>query len=76
MAQVTLYMDEETLARMKAAAHAAGVSMSSWLVGLVKERTRSEWPAEVVALAGAWPDAPDPEALRAPLAADVEREDW
>ena len=31
MAQVTLYMDDDTMARMRAAAEAAGLSMSAWL---------------------------------------------
>lgn len=72
--QVTLYMDEETLGRVRAAARAAGVSMSAWLTELVRNRTRTDWPAEVVALAGAWRDLPDAEEIRADLPADVRRE--
>ncbi len=73
MAQVTLYLDEETLGRMRRAAKAAGVSTSAWLSSLVKERTRREWPAEVAALAGAWPDLPDAESLRRGEGTDVRR---
>lgn len=75
MAQVTLYMDDDTVARMRAAAEQAGLSMSAWLARLVRERTRTEWPAEVATLVGAWADVPDAEELRAGSAADVPREE-
>ncbi|MBN2800515.1 MAG: CopG family transcriptional regulator [Deltaproteobacteria bacterium] len=75
MAQVTIYMDDETHLLMKEAARQSGLSMSAWLSRLVRERTRQTWPAEVAALAGAWQDLPTAEELRAPLAADVAREE-
>ncbi len=74
MPQVTLYLDDETQARMKAAAKAAGVSQSRWLAEVVRLKTASEWPAEVVELAGTWRDAPTAEALRRSKARDVRRE--
>jgi hypothetical protein len=74
MGQVTLYMDDDTLARMRGAAVASGLSMSAWLAQLVRERTRQEWPAEVAALAGAWTDLPSAEELRAGFGQDVPRE--
>ncbi len=75
MGQVTLYMDDDTLGRMRQAAEAAGLSMSAWLARLVRERTRDEWPADVVALAGAWPDLPTAEELRSGPS-DAAREPW
>lgn len=74
MGQVTLYMDDDTLGRMRAAAEAAGVSMSAWLAQLVRERTRTEWPREVAALAGAWRNMPSAEELRDDRPADIVRE--
>ena len=74
MAQVTLYMDDDTMAKMRAAAEAAGLSMSSWLAQLVRERTQSQWPPEVSALAGAWRDLPSAEAIRETQPVDVPRE--
>jgi hypothetical protein len=74
MGQVTLYMDEDTLGRMRAAAEAAGVSMSAWLAQLVRERTRTEWPRDVAALAGAWRSTPSAEELRGDEPADIARE--
>jgi hypothetical protein len=74
MAQVTLYLDDDTLRRMKAAAKSAGVSMSAWLSSLVQERVRQDWPAEVVELAGAWSEFPDAEEIRADFPDDLPRE--
>jgi len=74
MSQVTLYIDEETAERMRQAAQRDGVSQSQWVAGLIRERTRTDWPPEVRALAGAWADMPLPEEIRADAAGDVERE--
>ena len=64
MSQVTLYLDDETAARMKAAAEAEGISQSKWVVKLIHQRTTAEWPSSVASLAVAWGDLPDPESLR------------
>ena len=74
MAQVTLYMDDETLGRLREEADAAGLSMSAWLVDLVRVRTRTTWPAGVAALAGAWRDLPDSDELRCTQPGDAWRE--
>ncbi len=64
MAQITIYLDEETAAVMKAAVKEAGVSQSQWVSEAVRLRARREWPASVRALAGAWPDFPTAEEIR------------
>ena len=64
MAQVTIYLDADAERRVKAAARKAGVSVSRWVGELVENRTRTEWPAEVRELAGAWPDFPDLQDIR------------
>ena len=74
MPQVTLYIDGETGARMKAAAKAAGVSVSRWVADLIRARTQTEWPASVRKLAGAWPDFPSLRQLRSTKAPDAPRE--
>jgi hypothetical protein len=56
MPQVTLYLDEETETRMKAAAQAAGVSQSKWVAELIREKSATEWPASFARLIGAWAD--------------------
>jgi len=74
MAQVTLYLDEETNKRMRKAAKAAGLSQSRWLAELVRQETAGDWPAEVRELAGSWPDFPESEGLRRGSGRDVPRE--
>lgn len=74
MAQVTIYLDDAAERRVKSAAKKAGVSVSRWVAELVENRTRNEWPAEVLELAGAWPDFPDLEDLRALAGKDRRRE--
>lgn len=74
MAQITLYLDEDTARRMRQAAQEAGVSQSKWVADLIKTRINDEWPRSVIELAGAWPDFPDAEALRSSEISDVPRE--
>jgi hypothetical protein len=74
VAQITIYLDSAAERRVKAAARKAGVSVSRWVADLVENRTRTEWPAEVLELAGAWPDFPDLEELRAQTSEDQRRE--
>ena len=74
MAQVTLYLDEETVERVRRAARASGLSQSRWLADLVRERTARQWPDAVRELAGAWRDFPEAEELRRSGGRDVERE--
>jgi hypothetical protein len=56
MGQVTIYLDDETERKMKAAANAAGLSYSKWVARVVRDCTRNEWPEQMAALAGAWRD--------------------
>ncbi len=74
MAQVTIYTDDELLAAMKAAAATEGKSLSRWICELVRERAEDAWPEEVLRLAGADPDFPLSEELRADQPEDAPRE--
>lgn len=76
MPQVTLYLDEETETRMKAAAQAAGVSQSKWVAELIREKSATEWPASFARLIGAWAedDFPTLEKIRGPELPDSPRE--
>jgi hypothetical protein len=58
MPQVTLYIDEDTDAKARAAAESAGVSYSRWVSDLIRSRTRDEWPDSIRRLAGSVPDFP------------------
>ena len=73
MAQVTIYLDDAAEKCVKTAARKAGVSVSRWVADLVENRTRNEWPAEVLELAGAWPDFPDLKEIRPVAAKDRAR---
>ncbi|MBI3371797.1 MAG: CopG family transcriptional regulator [Betaproteobacteria bacterium] len=74
MGQVTIYLDEQTEKQARASARADGVSLSKWVAGRIDRRARSEWPAAVTALAGAWTDLPSAERIRRPGARDIARE--
>ena len=74
MAQITIYLDDDTTALVKVAVKDAGISQSQWVAEAVRRRVRTEWPASVVALAGAWPDFPTAEEIRKRRAADAPRE--
>jgi hypothetical protein len=74
LAQVTLYLDEETAERLKKAAKQAGLSRSRWLAMLVREKTATEWPQAVRDLAGAWADLESTRGLRRRAGRDVRRE--
>lgn len=74
MSQITLYVDEETERRMKEAARAAGMSISRWVVELIRARTTTDWPDSVRRLAGAWADLPEAELLRSTEGRDTPRE--
>lgn len=70
MGQVTIYLDEETQSLMKRAVRNAGVSQSRWIARVIREKIHGEWPADVAALAGAWPDALTAEEIRAAYSVD------
>ncbi len=74
MGQVTIYLDDETEGKARAAARVEGVPLSKWVAERIQRRTRREWPAPFRALAGAWPDLPSAEQMRKSKARDIARE--
>jgi hypothetical protein len=74
MPQLNLYVDEATHRRIKKSAKASGVSLSKWVAACVREKTASEWPAEVLALSGAWKDFQALEDIRKTRGKDLPRE--
>jgi hypothetical protein len=74
MAQVTLYLDKNTAARLAKAAKQAGLSRSAWLARLIQQRTATEWPSAVKELAGAWGDLETSKGLRRGTGRDAPRE--
>ncbi len=84
MSQVTIYMDDDAIARAKASAAAAKLSLSAWVSKLVKEQTPATdangYPIgffeEMHANAPLWKDFPLSEELRALAVPDLPRETW
>ncbi len=74
MSQITLYLEEETAQQLKTAAGAAGQSVSKWVADLIRQKIATEWPNNVIDLAGAWPDLQTAEQLRAAEPEDIPRE--
>jgi hypothetical protein len=73
MGQVTIYLDDETEDRARAAARSRGVSLSKWVAERVRHGALSEWPEHVRKLAGAWSDLPSTEQLRKLRGRDAKR---
>ncbi|MBP3980967.1 hypothetical protein J8G26_09520 [Acidovorax sp. JG5] len=84
MSQVTIYMDDDAMARAKAAAAAARLSLSAWITKLVKEQAAptdaNGYPlgffASIAENAPLWHDFPLSEELRAHEVPDLPRETW
>lgn len=74
MAQITLYIDDATQAKLREAAAQRKVSQSQFVADLIRRATDDAWPAAVLALAGSVPDFPLAEELRAGLLPDPERD--
>lgn len=74
MAQVTIYLDDDILARVRAATKTTGASQSQWIAEAIRRRVNTEWPASVLAMAGAWPDFPTAEEIRESQGDDLSRE--
>lgn len=67
MPQITLYLDDEAESLLRSCAQAAGLSNSRWVAELIRTHAHAEWPAAVLASAGAFPDFPLAESLRSAL---------
>ena len=55
--QISLYIDEETLEKIKAAAEREHTSISKWVAGRIRLQVEPEYPAGYEALFGAIKDA-------------------
>jgi hypothetical protein len=74
MPQVTIYLDDETEARLRRAAEEAGTSRSRWIAELIRQKTAAEWPESFRRLVGTWrDDFPEVAEIREGIGRDVER---
>ena len=76
MGQVTIYLDNSTETKMKEAAKSSHLSVSKWVARIIEEKIATEWPQDIVKLAGSWKDDfPTIEELRSNIGQDSPRED-
>jgi hypothetical protein len=76
MGQVTIYLDNETENKLKKAAKSSHLSVSKWVAGIIEEKIITEWPQDIVALAGSWKnDFPTIEEIRSAIGHDSHREE-
>ncbi len=76
MGQVTIYLDSKTEIKMKKAAKSSHLSVSKWVAKIIEEKITTEWPQDIVKLAGSWKnDFPAIEEIRANPGQDYPRED-
>ncbi|MCB2183542.1 MAG: CopG family transcriptional regulator [Desulfobulbaceae bacterium] len=74
MGQVTIYLDNETENKLKKAAQSSHLSVSKWVAGIIEEKIATEWPQDVVNLAGSWKDDfPTIEEIRSGVGQDSAR---
>jgi len=73
MAQVTIYLDEQTEKKMVNMVQKSGLSKSKWIAELIREKTATTWPETVIEAAGTWADFPTAEELRSGSGKDAER---
>ena len=64
MARITIYLDDATSEKLKSVAGSAGLSISSFVGDLIRNKFVLEWPASVAKLAGAWKDFPTLDEIR------------
>ena len=74
MSQVTIYLEAEIEKKMTSMVKKSGKSKSKWISDLIREKTASSWPENIVKLAGAWADMPTAEEIRKDMGQDVPRE--
>lgn len=74
MAQITIYLPDEVESKARGAAKAKGQSVSRWIADQVLRDLDDRWPQSVLNAAGAIPDFPSLEEIRAGYGQDVPRE--
>lgn len=74
MGQVTIYLDDTTEKKMLNMVEKSGISKSKWIAELIREKTTTTWPENVVRLAGAWKDLPTADEIRDKMGTDSIRE--
>lgn len=58
MSQITLYLDDATLALVDQAAKAHGLSKSKCVADIIRKYAAHQWPQDCLALTGSFADFP------------------
>ena len=74
MGQVTIYLDDDTEAKMVASAEAMQISKSKWIATVIQEKLHDQWPLEIREMAGSWETFPDLTDIRDQPSQDSQRE--
>jgi muconolactone delta-isomerase len=74
MAQITIYLPDDIENKARKAAKARETSVSRWIAERVVDALQEVWPKGVLDAAGALPDFPDVEEIRAGYGKDSTRE--
>jgi len=74
MGQVTIYLDKNTEKKMLNMVGKSGISKSKWIADLIRQKTATAWPEEIVRLSGAWKDTHTAEEIREEMGDDSIRE--
>ncbi len=75
MGQVTIYLNSKIENQMKSAAKTNHLSVSKWVAKIIKDKVSTEWPQDIVNLAGTWKnDFPTLEEIRSSQPIDSRRE--
>lgn len=75
MGQVTIYLENEIENKLKTAAKTSNLSVSKWIANIIRDKISTEWPEDVVKLAGSWKeDFPSLEEIRSTQGVDANRE--
>ena len=76
MAQITIYLDDDTERLVRRHVKSSHESTSKWVAEAIRRRAVSEWPADILSLFGSWKDEdfPDASELRKGYGADARRE--
>lgn len=65
MAQLALYIDDETVQQLDAQAREAGVSRSAWVREAIQARLKNRLPESFFEILGTWEDDRSPEEILA-----------
>jgi hypothetical protein len=74
MAHLTIYLPDDVERQVRKAAAASKTSVSKWVAERVGKSVETSWPAEFLALEGAFPDFPEQDELRQGYGEDIRRE--